>query len=242
MPGGCGITGSGTSIPDLFIDRSLSRAGRGQGGADDRRFVGHRPGHRADDGAAGANVIIVARGEEALLETTGDEIEAEGGRHTYTCDLADMAACERLIAQVHKDHGVVDILVNNAGPLDPALDRLVLRSLSRLRALHAAELFRLPEADHGLPAGHDGKRRGQVINISSIGVLTNAPRFSAYVASKAALDAFSRCARLNSTTRAYRFTTINMPLVRTPMIAPTKIYESVPTITPRMPPTWSSRR
>ena len=46
----------------------------------------------------------------------------------------------------------------------------------------------------GFLPGMTAKRRGHVINISSIGVLTNAPRFSAYVASKAALDAFSRCA------------------------------------------------
>ena len=76
------------------------------------------------------------------------------------------------------------------------------------------------------------RRSGQIINISSIGVLSNAPRFSAYVASKAALDAFARCAASEFNDTGISFTTINMPLVRTPMIAPTKIYESVPTITP----------
>jgi NAD(P)-dependent dehydrogenase (short-subunit alcohol dehydrogenase family) len=76
------------------------------------------------------------------------------------------------------------------------------------------------------------KRKGHIINISSIGVLSNAPRFSAYVASKAALDAFSRCASAEFSDAGIKFTTINMPLVRTPMIAPTKMYENVPTITP----------
>lgn len=76
------------------------------------------------------------------------------------------------------------------------------------------------------------RRRGHVVNISSIGVLTNAPRFSAYVASKSALDAFSRCAAAEWSDRNVTFTTINMPLVRTPMIAPTKIYDSVPTLSP----------
>ena len=72
------------------------------------------------------------------------------------------------------------------------------------------------------------KKRGHIINISSIGVLSNAPRFSAYVASKAALDSFSACAASEFLDKGIHFTTINMPLVRTPMIAPTKIYESVP--------------
>jgi NAD(P)-dependent dehydrogenase (short-subunit alcohol dehydrogenase family) len=76
------------------------------------------------------------------------------------------------------------------------------------------------------------KRSGHVINISSIGVLTNAPRFSAYVASKAALDAFTRCAASEFADVGIKFTTINMPLVRTPMIAPTKIYQNVPTLSP----------
>jgi NAD(P)-dependent dehydrogenase (short-subunit alcohol dehydrogenase family) len=76
------------------------------------------------------------------------------------------------------------------------------------------------------------KRRGHVVNISSIGVLTNAPRFSAYVASKAALDAWTRCAASEFIDVGVTFTTINMPLVRTPMIAPTKIYQNVPTLSP----------
>jgi short-subunit dehydrogenase len=76
------------------------------------------------------------------------------------------------------------------------------------------------------------RRRGHIVNISSIGVLASSPRFSAYVASKAALDAFSRCAQAEFSGKNIAFTTINMPLVRTAMIAPTKMYESVPTLTP----------
>jgi short-subunit dehydrogenase len=76
------------------------------------------------------------------------------------------------------------------------------------------------------------RKRGQIINISSIGVLANAARFSAYVASKSALDAFSRC--LSAEVKAWNIdiTTIYMPLVRTPMIAPTKLYDYVPTYSP----------
>ncbi|MFN3587176.1 MAG: SDR family NAD(P)-dependent oxidoreductase, partial [Moraxellaceae bacterium] len=84
----------------------------------------------------------------------------------------------------------------------------------------------------GLLPSMTANRRGLIINISSIGVLTNAPRFSAYVASKAALDAFSRCAAAEFSDQNVRFTTINMPLVRTPMIAPTKMYDYAPAISP----------
>ena len=84
----------------------------------------------------------------------------------------------------------------------------------------------------GFLPGMTERHRGHIINISSIGVLTNAPRFSAYVASKAALDAFSRCAQAEFSDNGINFTTVNMPLVKTPMIAPTKMYDSVPTLTP----------
>ena len=84
----------------------------------------------------------------------------------------------------------------------------------------------------GLLPGMSDKRKGHVVNISSIGVLTNAPRFSAYVASKAALDAWTRCASSEFADVGITFTTINMPLVRTPMIAPTGLYNNVPTLSP----------
>jgi NAD(P)-dependent dehydrogenase (short-subunit alcohol dehydrogenase family) len=84
----------------------------------------------------------------------------------------------------------------------------------------------------GLLPAMVAKRQGHVVNISSIGVLTNAPRFSAYVASKAALDAWTRCAASEYADQGVTFTTINMPLVRTPMIAPTGLYNNVPTLSP----------
>jgi NAD(P)-dependent dehydrogenase (short-subunit alcohol dehydrogenase family) len=63
-------------------------------------------------------------------------------------------------------------------------------------------------------------------------VQTNTPRFSAYVASKSALDAFSRCVAPEVIGDNVKFTTIYMPLVRTPMIAPTSMYDAFPTLSP----------
>ena len=76
------------------------------------------------------------------------------------------------------------------------------------------------------------RKSGLIVNVSSIGVQTNPPRFSAYVASKAALDAWTRVVGSETVGDNVHFTTIHMPLVRTPMIAPTKIYDAFPTITP----------
>jgi NAD(P)-dependent dehydrogenase (short-subunit alcohol dehydrogenase family) len=76
------------------------------------------------------------------------------------------------------------------------------------------------------------RRFGHVVNVSSIGAQTNPPRFSAYVASKAALDAWTRVVSSEVIGDNISFTTIHMPLVKTAMIAPTKMYDAFPTITP----------
>ncbi|MEE4638661.1 MAG: SDR family oxidoreductase [Wenzhouxiangella sp.] len=218
--------------PELFIDRSLSGKVRDKVVLITGASSGIGKATALMMGEAGATTIIVARGEEQLLETKA-EIEAVGGQvHAYTCDLADLSDAERLIQQVLADHGHVDILVNNAGR---SIRRSISLSYDRFHDYERCmqlNYFGSLKLIMGFLPVMEKRRKGQVINISSIGVLSNAPRFSAYVASKAALDAFSRCAASEFNDTGVSFTTINMPLVRTPMIAPTKMYESVPTITP----------
>jgi NAD(P)-dependent dehydrogenase (short-subunit alcohol dehydrogenase family) len=143
-----------------------------------------------------------------------------------------MADCDRLVKQVLHDHGHVDVLVNNAGrsirrSIELSYDRF--HDFERTMQLNYFGSLRLIM---GFMPTMTARRKGHVINISSIGVLANSPRFSAYVASKAALDAFSRCAQGELSGKGIAFTTINMPLVKTPMIAPTKMYENVPTLSP----------
>lgn len=218
--------------PDLFIDRSLRGHVKDQvvvvTGA--TSGIGHATAVMMAQ--AGAKVILVARGEEKLAATM-DEIKALGGNAwSYSCDISDLDACDKLIDNILKDHGAIDVLVNNAGR---SIRRSIALSYDRFhdfeRTMQLNYFGSLRLILRALP--HMSKRRkGQVINISSIGVLTNSPRFSAYVASKAALDAFSRCASAEYSDVGVAFTTINMPLVRTPMIAPTKMYENVPTISP----------
>ena len=181
---------------------------------------------------AGANVIIVARDPDKL-EATRKEIVAAGGRcFAYSCDLADMTAIDALAKKILAEHKVIDFLVNNAGR---SIRRAVINSLDRFH-----DFERTMQLNYFGPVrlvlaflpSMVAQKRGHIINISSIGVLSRAPRFSAYVASKAALDAFSECAASEVVDKGVHFTNINMPLVRTPMIAPTKIYENLPTLAP----------
>jgi NAD(P)-dependent dehydrogenase (short-subunit alcohol dehydrogenase family) len=147
-----------------------------------------------------------------------------------------------VIDRITEEMGPIEVLVNNAGR---SIRRAIAGSYDRFhdfeRCMQLNYFGSLRLIMRVLPM-MEKRRSGHVINISSIGVLSNAPRFSAYVSSKAALDAFSRCAAAEFSDTGVSFTTINMPLVRTPMIAPTRIYENVPTIAPRTPPPWSSRR
>jgi NAD(P)-dependent dehydrogenase (short-subunit alcohol dehydrogenase family) len=218
--------------PDLFIDRTLS------GRVKDKVVVvtgsssgiGKATALKLAD--AGAKVILVARGEDKLLETK-TEIDRLGGKAwIYTADIADLASCDALVQRVLKEHGSCDYLVNNAGR---SIRRGVINSFDRFHDFERTmqlNYFGALRLIMGFLPKMIEKKRGHIINISSIGVLTNAPRFSAYVASKSALDSFSACAASEFLDKGVQFTTINMPLVRTPMIAPTKIYESVPTLSP----------
>ncbi len=182
--------------------------------------------------AAGAKVILVARTREKLEETQGVIAKAGGEAHVYPCDLNDMKAIDDCAQAILADFGHVDILINNAGR---SIRRAVMESLDRFHDFERTmqlNYFGAVRMILNLMPSMAARKSGHIINISSIGVLANAARFSAYVASKAALDAFSRCLSAEVKHKNIEVTAIYMPLVRTPMIAPTKLYDYVPTWSP----------
>jgi NAD(P)-dependent dehydrogenase (short-subunit alcohol dehydrogenase family) len=221
--------------PALFIDRSLKGTVGGKvvlvtGGSSG---IGLAAAIKFAE--AGAVTIICARGEDKLGEAV-KEIKDKAGKdakvYSYSVDIADEAGCKAFVETLETEHGGVDFLINNAGR---SIRRAIESSYDRFHDFQRTmdlNYFGCLRVTMGLLPGMAKKRKGHVVNISSIGVLTNAPRFSAYVASKAALDAWTRCASSEFADVGITFTTINMPLVRTPMIAPTKIYNNVPTLSP----------
>ncbi|HEV2415222.1 MAG TPA: SDR family oxidoreductase [Candidatus Dormibacteraeota bacterium] len=180
----------------------------------------------------GAHAILVSRSREKL-EALRDEIAGSGGRASvYPADLSDLEACDAMIHQVLKDHGRVDILINNAGrsirrSIEASYDRFHdFQRTMQLNYFGAVKLLLavLPEMRR--------RRSGHIINISSIGVQAYPPRFGAYVASKSALASLSRCIAPEVVDDGVAITNIHMPLVRTPMIAPTGMYKNFPTSSP----------
>jgi NAD(P)-dependent dehydrogenase (short-subunit alcohol dehydrogenase family) len=181
---------------------------------------------------SGARLLIVGRDGDKLnraareIEVSGCEVEQ------YVCDIADPQACDRLIALLRAEHGHIDVLINNAGR---SIRRAVEHTYDRLHdyeRLMRINYFGAVRLTLGLLPGMVEHGGGHVISVSSIGAISHAARFAAYNASKAALEAFTRCAAAEYADRNVSFTVINMPLVRTPMVAPTKIYDRMHLLQP----------
>ncbi len=181
---------------------------------------------------SGATVLLVARGAEQLEETRQEILADDGSAYAYVADISDPESVDDLLERVQAEHPQIDILVNNAGrsirrSIALSYDRF--HDFERTMQLNYLGTIRLIM---GLLPRMREQRTGHIINISSIGVQTNPPRFSAYVASKSALDAWTRVVSSECIADDVHFTTIHMPLVKTPMIAPTKLYDRFPTILP----------
>ena len=183
-------------------------------------------------GDAGAKVLLVARSADKL-ELIRQGIEARGGKaFVYPGDLSNTEDTQRLISRVLTDHGQVDVLVNNAGmsirrSVEKSYDRV--HDFERTLSLNFLGAVRLIM---GFLPGMRAQKQGQILNVSTIGVQVHVPRYGAYIASKAALDAFSRVLGVEALKDGIKVTTIYMPLVNTPMMKSTTIYDSFPMRTP----------
>ncbi len=245
------LAGSGIAVPDLesyaallwsywedHLDTTTARDPKARAALDGKHVV--ITGASSGIGQvvalkvaqAGGIPVLVARGKDKL-EATRAAIELRGGTaHVYPCDLSDLDAIDDLCRRLGEDVPAIDVVVNNAG-------RSIRRSL-RLSEDRFHDFERTMQLNYfgairlvmGLLPPMRDQRSGHVVNISSIGVQTSPPRFSAYVASKAALDAWSNVVASELVGDGVTFTGIHMPLVRTPMIAPTALYDKFPTISP----------
>lgn len=179
-------------------------------------------------GDAGAKLLLVARSAEKLQEMK-QGIEARGGTaFVYPADLSDAEDTQRLIASVLAEHDQIDVLVNNAGI---SIRRSVAKSYDRVHDFErtlALNFLGAVRLIMGFLPGMRAQKQGQILNVSTIGVQVNPPRYGAYIASKAALDAFSRVVGVEAHKDGVKVTTIYMPLVKTPMMKSTTIYDAFP--------------
>ncbi len=177
---------------------------------------------------AGATLALIARNQEKL-DALAREIHDQGGKaYVYAGDLTDFEECDRLCKAIEHDHGRVDILINNAGR---SIRRSIKFTYHRFhdyeRTMQLNYLASIRMAMNVLP-GMEARNEGHIINVSTVGVQANPARFSAYLGSKWALEGWTWVAANEFAHTRIRFSSLNYPLVRTPMIAPTKIYRYMP--------------
>jgi short-subunit dehydrogenase len=216
---------------DLRFRPELARAVRGQRVMITGASSGIGRASALKLGAAGATVLLVARSAERLEHLKAAIEKAGGVAHVYVADLSNAESRDLLTKRVLDEQGGVDVLVNNAGHsirrrLELEYDRF--HDYERTMQLNYFGALKLTLSF--LP-GMRERRRGQIVNVSTMGVQTSGPRFSAYLASKAALDAFSRSAASELVGDGVAITTVYMPLVRTPMAAPTELFDFFPALT-----------
>jgi NAD(P)-dependent dehydrogenase (short-subunit alcohol dehydrogenase family) len=245
------LAGSGLRVPELasyaevlwrywreHLDTSGARRPGRRGWLDGRRVVitgassGIGRATALKVAAAGGIPLLVARRRHELEEVR-TQIEARGGQSfAYPCDLTDADSVEKAVTAMLAEQPGIDMLVNNAGR---SIRRSVRHSYERMHDYERAMAINYFGAVRMILAllPHMIERRfGHIVNVSSIGVQGVAPRYSAYVASKAALDHFTKTVATETYGAGITFTTVHMPLVRTPMIRPTKIYDAFPAKTP----------
>ena len=179
----------------------------------------------------GATVFALARTADALDDLVADIRAAGGDAHAFTCDVTDSASVEHTVKDILGQFGHVDYLVNNAGrsirrSVSASTDRL--HDYERVMAVNYFGSVRMVLAL--LPHWRE-RRFGHVVNVSSAGVQASSPKYSAYLPSKAALDAFAEVVGNETLSDHITFTNIHMPLVSTPMITPSRRLNPMPPIT-----------
>jgi thioester reductase-like protein/NADP-dependent 3-hydroxy acid dehydrogenase YdfG len=179
----------------------------------------------------GATVFALARNAEALDDLVADIRKIGGRAYAFTCDVTDSASVEHTVKDILGRFGHVDYLVNNAGrsirrSISASTDRL--HDYERVMAVNYFGSVRMVLAL--LPHWRE-RRFGHVVNVSSAGVQASSPKYSAYIPTKAALDAFADVVGTETLSDHITFTTIHMPLVKTPMIAPSRRLNPMPPIT-----------
>ncbi|MCG8314064.1 MAG: SDR family NAD(P)-dependent oxidoreductase [Pseudomonadales bacterium] len=198
--------------------------------------IGAEVAHRLSN--AGAIVILIARSKDKLDEIAND-ISRNGGRaFSYSADLTNGEAVDEVCQKILNHHGRVDILINNAGR---SIRRSIKFSFDRFHDYERTmqlNYFGSVRMAMNLMPGMLERNEGHIINVSTVGVQANPARFSAYLGSKWALEGWSWVAANELAHTGVRVSTINYPLVRTPMIAPTKIYDYMPVMSPERAVEW----
>lgn len=172
---------------------------------------------------AGAKVLLVARDAEKL-EAVAEEIRASGGEaHAHAADLSSFDEIDALAEAVLAQHGGVDVLIHNAArsirrPIAASVDRF--HDYERTMRLNYFAPVRLTL--RLLPSLRE--RGGTISHVLTMGVLIPGPYFAAYLATKAALDAFGDSLMAELQHEGIHVSSVYLSLTKTDMMAPVEEY------------------
>jgi 3-oxoacyl-[acyl-carrier protein] reductase len=145
--------------------------------------------------SAGANVLIVGRGAEALDAAVKEMASLPGEVSALQADVADVRGCQEMVRTAVERYGGVDVLCANAGVFPSArLDAMTPEDLEQVLATNFKGMVYAVQACLA-PLQESG--HGRIVVVSSItGPMTGYPGWSHYGASKAAQLGFIRSAAM----------------------------------------------
>jgi NAD(P)-dependent dehydrogenase (short-subunit alcohol dehydrogenase family) len=141
-------------------------------------------------GAAGADVACCARSVDQLEETAA-EVRRRGPRAAgFRMDVTRAVEIHRAVTEVEQALGPVDILVNNAGiTFEKRSVEVTDDEWEQVLATNLTSMFRLARR---VAPGMIARGSGKIINIGSMYGALGVPRYAAYCASKAGVEALTR--------------------------------------------------
>jgi len=162
--------------------------------------------------AEGARLGLAGRRRDRLEETAVTVREAGGEPVVLEGDVRDEAVCARWAAECERAFGGLDGLVNAAGVIgNGAVDGTAPEEWDRVMDSNVRSLYLMTRAAAPLLK----RRKGSVVNLSSVAATRPYAGLAAYCVSKAAVDMITRCAALDFAPDGVRVNAVNPGVVVT---------------------------
>ena len=175
--------------------------------------------------AEGATVALAGRRRNRLDETAANVRKAGGQPIVLEGDVRDEATCAGWAQSCEQSLGGLDGLVNAAGVIgNGAIDATAPAEWDRVMDSNARSLYLMTRA----AAEALKKKKGSVVNLSSVASHRPYPGLAAYCVSKAAVDMITRCSALDFAPHGVRVNAVNPGVVVTELHTVTSAVADYP--------------
>ncbi len=163
--------------------------------------------------AEGAEVVVNYSSSKEGADKVVAEISKNGGKAiAIQANLSQPEEIKKLFSEVTKKYKKVDILINNAGVYEFApLEQITSNHFNKMFDLNVLGLLLVTQE----AVKHFDPKGGSIVNISSIASTASMPNASVYSATKASVDAITRCLSQELGPKKIRINSINPGMVET---------------------------